>query len=94
MNERNAAAAALEWDGWLDSMQHALHKGVHGYPRELLEAEIAEVLGRIDTRDASAWLNQRDVHGALLALRLEGHLGALQSRTPTTAPSTCPNASP
>ena len=62
MNERNTAAAALEWDGWLDSLQHALRKGVHGYLRKLLDAEIAEVLGRIDTRDATARLNQRGAY--------------------------------
>ena len=48
MNEGNTAAvAAMEWDGWLDPLEQALREGVHGYLRELLEAEVSAVLGRL-----------------------------------------------
>ena len=48
MSEGNmAAVAAMEWEDWLDPLEHALREGMHGYLRELLEAEVSAVLGRL-----------------------------------------------
>ena len=78
MNEGNTAAvAAMEWDGWLDPLEQALREGVHGYLRELLEAEVSAVLGRLRygrQAGAKGYRNghrRRELRSTLGRLRIE-----------------------